>query len=213
MQGGEYHGRIRKDRIVLRAGGTPARQSASTGGIEMQPDAVRVAVLAEDAFEDLELWYPVLRLQEEGFKVTVVGSGSARQYKGKYGLKVDVDAGIDEVTAEDFDGVVVPGGWAPDRLRRYPQVLKLVKDLDAAGKPVAAICHAGWVLASARIVRGRRMTCTVAIKDDMENAGAIYLDEPVVRDGNLITSRRPSDLPFFCRELITALTEGGTPTT
>lgn len=166
---------------------------------------VRVAVLAEDGFEDLELWYPVLRLQEESFSVTVVGTGSARQYKGKYGLKVDVDAGIDEVSAKDFDGLVVPGGWAPDRLRRYPQVLALVKDLDAEGKPIAAICHAGWVLASARIVRGRRLACTVAIKDDMENAGATYVDEPVVRDGNLITSRRPSDLPGFCREFVAAL--------
>ena len=166
----------------------------------------RVIVLAEDMYEDLELWYPVLRLREEGAEVVIAGTG-APAYKGKNGYPVTVDIAVDKLSAADFDAVVIPGGYAPDRLRRYPAVLSLVRDMFRQGKVVAAICHAGWVPISAGIMRGRRATCVAAIKDDVINAGAQYEDAEVVRDGNLITSRQPSDLGAFCREIITTLAQ------
>ena len=165
----------------------------------------RIAVLAESDFEDLELWYPTIRMREAGAEVVIVGSGSSTTYQGKHGIPVEVDMHIDQARAKDFDAVIVPGGWAPDRLRRYPAVLTFVKRMDKAGKVIAAICHAGWVLVSAGIVKGKTMTCVVAIKDDCINAGANYVDQAVVVDGNLITSRTPPDLPDFCREIIKAL--------
>ncbi len=165
----------------------------------------RVAILAENDYEDLELLYPMLRLREEGAEVTIVGSGSASVYHSKHGYPVKVDVQADEVSADHFDAVIVPGGWAPDRLRRYPAVLKLVRDLHDQGKVVAAICHAGWVLISAGILRGRTVTAVRAIKDDIVNAGATYVDREVVRDGNIITARVPADLPAFCREIIAAM--------
>jgi len=168
----------------------------------------RIAVLAENNYQDLELWYPLLRLREEGAEVKVVGTGSADTYTSKHGYPVPVDVSADEVSADDFDGVVVPGGYAPDLLRRYPAVLDLVRTLFEQGKVVAAICHAGWVLVSAGILKGRRVTSFFAIKDDLVNAGAEWVDQEVVRDGNLITSRVPSDLPAFCRTIIAALEEG-----
>ncbi|HEY76169.1 MAG TPA: type 1 glutamine amidotransferase [Thermoflexia bacterium] len=168
----------------------------------------RIAVLAENNYQDLELWYPLLRLREEGAEVKVVGTGSADTYTSKHGYPVQVDVSADEVSADDFDGVVVPGGYAPDLLRRYPAVLDLVRTLFEQGKVVAAICHAGWVLVSAGILKGRRVTSFFAIKDDLVNAGAEWVDQEVVRDGNLITSRVPSDLPAFCRTIIAALEEG-----
>lgn len=170
----------------------------------------RVAVLAENDYEDLEAWYPLLRLQEAGAEVVVVGP-QAKEYTSKHGYPIKVDRAAENVAASDVDGVVVPGGWAPDRLRRYPSVLKLVRDLNAAGKPVAAICHAGWVLASANVVRGRKVTSVPAIKDDLINAGANWVDEEVVVDGNLVTSRTPADLPAFCRALIQTLAEAKEP--
>ena len=166
----------------------------------------RVVVLAEDLYEDLELWYPVLRLREEGAEVVIAGTGAAA-YKGKNGYPVAADTSVDKVSAGDFDAVVIPGGYAPDRLRRYPAVLSLVRDMFQQGRIVAAICHAAWVPISAGIMRGRRATCFSAIKDDVVNAGAQYEDAEVVRDGNLITSRQPSDLGAFCREIIGALTQ------
>jgi protease I len=166
----------------------------------------RVIVLAEDMYEDLELWYPVLRLREEGVEVVIAGTG-APAYKGKNGYPLTVDIAVDKVSARDFDAVVIPGGYAPDRLRRYPAVLSLVRDMFQQGKVVAAICHAAWVPISAGIMRGRRATCVAAIKDDVINAGAQYEDAEVVRDGNLITSRQPSDLGAFCREIISALAQ------
>ncbi len=171
----------------------------------------RVAVLAENDYEDLEIWYPLLRLKEAGAQITVVGTGSAPTYNSKHGYPIKVDASADDVDAQAFDGIVVPGGWAPDRLRRYPAVLKLVRDADAQGKVVGAICHAGWVLCSAGIVKGRTVTSVPAIKDDLINAGANWVDREVVRDGRLVTSRVPSDLPAFCRELISALAAVGEP--
>ena len=157
----------------------------------------RAVVLAENDYNDLELWYPLLRLQEAGLEVQVVGTGSASAYKSKYGFPVDAATSAEKVHAKDVDVVVIPGGYAPDRLRRYPAVLKLVREALELGKVVAAICHAGWVLASAGVVKGRRLTSVAAIKDDMINAGATWVDQEVVQDGNLITSRQPSDLPAF----------------
>lgn len=165
----------------------------------------RIAVLAEADYEDLELWYPAIRMREAGAEVVIVGSGSSDAYQGKHGLPVEIDLPIDQVKAEDFEAVIIPGGWAPDRLRRYPAVLAFVKVMDKTSKIVAAICHGGWVPASAGILKGKTMTCVVAIKDDVINAGAKYVDQAVVVDGNLITSRTPADLPDFCREIIKAL--------
>jgi protease I len=165
----------------------------------------RVVVLAEDLYQELELWYPVLRLREDGAEVVIVGTGSADTYMGKHGYPVTVDAEIDNVQASDFDALVVPGGYAPDKLRRYAAVNALARDMFQGGKMVASICHGAWVLVSADILRDRTVTCFSGIKDDVINAGANYVDREVVRDGNLITSREPDDLPAFCRELIAAL--------
>ena len=165
----------------------------------------RVAVLAEDLYEDLELWYPRLRMREAGAEVQVIGTGSARTYTSKHGYPVTVDAAADEVRAADFDAVIVPGGFAPDRLRRYPAVLTLVRQAFEQGKVVATICHGGWGPVSAGMLEGRKATCVSAIKDDIVNAGATYLDQEVVQDGNLITSRVPDDLPAFCRTIIAAM--------
>ena len=171
----------------------------------MRLSGKRVAVLAETQYEDLELWYPLLRLREEGAEVKVVGTGSAPSYESKHGYPVKVDLAADEASADDFDAVVVPGGFAPDRMRRYPAVLNLVKGLWEQGKVVAAICHGPWVLVSAGILDGRKATSFYAIKDDVANAGATWVDEPVVVDGNLVTSRVPGDLPEFMRAIIDLL--------
>ena len=167
----------------------------------------RVAILAENQYEDLELWYPYLRLQEAGAQVFIVGSGTADVYESKHGYPVEVDADADTVYAEQFDAIVIPGGWAPDYLRRHAGVLRLVREAYESGKLIAAICHAGSVLVSARVLAGRTVTGFRAIRDDLTNAGATYVDREVVRDGNLITSRQPQDLPAFCREIVSALQE------
>jgi len=167
----------------------------------------RVAVLAENMYQELELWYPLLRLREAGAETFVVGSGSADTYTSKLGYPVQVDRVADEVSAAEIDAVVIPGGYSPDLMRRHPAMVKLVREAFEQGKVVAAICHAGWMLASADVVKGKKATCFYAIKDDLVNAGAIYVDAEVVRDGNLITSRMPSDLPAFCRTIIEALSE------
>ncbi len=159
-----------------------------------------VLVLAEAEFEDIELWYPVLRLKEEGAKVSVVGN--KEEYMGKKGMGVKVDAKPEDVNLSKVDGVIVPGGWAPDRLRRQENILKLVKDLYNEKKLVATICHGGWVLISADIVSGHQMTSFAAIKDDLKNAGADFVDEEVVVDYNIVSSRTPVDLPAFMREII-----------
>ncbi len=167
----------------------------------------RVVVLAEANFEDLELWYPLLRLKEAGAEIFVVGTGSSDSYLGKHGVPVKVDAEADMVNASQFDALIVPGGWAPDRLRRYPSVLRLVKEADEQGKIIGSICHGPSVLISAQILRGRTLTCVKAIKDDVVNAGANYVDKEVVRDGNLVTSRTPEDLPAWGAELVSAIAE------
>lgn len=167
----------------------------------------KVLVLAENQYQDMELWVPYYRLKEEGAEVTVVGSGSARSYTSKYGYPVEVQKEAKEIDVSGYDGVVVPGGYAPDMMRRYPEMVRIVREAYDKGKVVAAICHAGWMLASAGILKGKKATGFFAIKDDMVNAGANYVDAEVVRDGNLITSRKPDDLPAFCREMIQALAQ------
>ncbi len=175
----------------------------------MKLQGKRIAILAETLYQDLELWYPLLRLQEEGAQVTVVGSGSASAYTGKFGYPVTVDRNADQVAAADFDAVIIPGGYAPDHLRRYPAVVRLVREAVQQGKVVAAICHGGWLLASAKILTGRTVTAFFAIRDDLEHAGARFVDQEVCVDGNLITSRKPEDLPAFLRAIIAALSVAG----
>jgi protease I len=164
----------------------------------------RVLFFAAPLYEDLELWYPKIRLEEEGARCVVAGLGEPT-YQGKRGYPVTPDTTVDQVSAGDFDGLVIPGGYAPDILRRHRKVLELTREIFEAGKPVAYICHAGWVPISAGIVRGRRGTSVGAIKDDLVNAGMIWEDSPVVVDGNMITSRTPADLGPFCRAIIGAM--------
>jgi len=161
-----------------------------------------IAVLVEQDYQEMEVWYPTFRLREEGATVKHVGTGSATEYKGKYGYPVKVDANAEQVNAAMLDGLVIPGGWAPDKLRMSGAVLKLTRDMFAAKKPVACICHGGWVLASADVVRGKHVTSYAAIQDDMKHAGALWEDSEVVVDGNLVTSRKPDDLPAFMREFL-----------
>ncbi|MDP3772859.1 MAG: type 1 glutamine amidotransferase domain-containing protein [Gemmatimonadales bacterium] len=165
-----------------------------------------VLVFVGPRYEDLELWYPKIRLEEEGAKTVVAGLGE-KTYEGKKGYPIAVDANVDDLYPESYDGLVIPGGYAPDHMRRSEKLLAITRAIHEAGKPIAFICHAGWVPISAGILRGKRCTSVRAIKDDMENAGAIWSDEPVVVDGNLISSRTPADLPDFCRALIKALKE------
>ncbi len=165
----------------------------------------QIAILAEDNYQELELWYPLLRMQEAGAEVQVVGMPGVESYQSKHGYPVGVDVAADQVSAEDFQAVIVPGGYAPDRMRRHQPMLDLVKGVFERGGLVAMICHAGWVPISAGIVPGKRVTSVSAIKDDLINAGAKWVDKEVVRDGNLISSRMPGDLPAFCRAIIAAL--------
>jgi len=168
--------------------------------------AKKVAVLVENDYQEMEVWVPLYRLREEGYETVTIGP-QAVDYKSKLGYPVRAQVAASEARSDDYAGVVIPGGWAPDRLRQDPGVLKLVRELYEKRRVVASICHGGWVLASAGIARGRRLTSYQAIKDDMVAAGAQFVDEAVVRDGNLITSRKPDDLPLFCREIIKALKE------
>lgn len=163
-----------------------------------------MAVLVEDHYQVLEVWYPYLRLREEGIKTILVGTGK-KEYKSKEGYLALEELSIKQAKSEDFAAVVIPGGYAPDILRRFPQVNNFVKEMDKKGKIVAAICHAGWVLVSAGILKARTVTGFSAIKDDLVNAGAKFVDKEVVVDRNLITSRNPYDLPAFCREIIKKL--------
>ncbi len=170
-------------------------------------EGVRVAVLVEDLYENLELWYPVLRLREEGAEVFIVGPKAGETYKSKEGYPAKSDKSAEEISTDEVDAVIVPGGYAPDRMRRHEAMVKLVKEAAQKGKIVAAICHGGWMLAEADVVRGRTVTSFFAIKTDLINAGANWVDKEVVRDGNIVTSRVPSDLPAFMRTIIEALAE------
>lgn len=165
----------------------------------------RVAILIEDDYENLEAWYPYLRLREAGAEVSVVGPGTKDTYFSKEKFPIKADASIHDVSAADFDGVVVPGGFAPDHMRMEPKMAVFVKDIHDAGKLTAAVCHGGWILASADIVKGRQMTGYTPIRVDVENAGATWVDEPVVTDGNIITSRTPVDLHHFGAALVAYL--------
>ena len=164
----------------------------------------KIAILVEDSYEDLELWYPYYRLLEEGADVKLIGP-EAKVYQSKHGYPAEADLSAAEVKAGDFQGIIVPGGFAPDRLRRYPEILDIVREIFEKGGVVASICHGPWVLISANIMKGKQTTGVISLKDDLVNAGAIYLDKEVVIDNNIITSRSPLDLPAFLPAIITAL--------
>lgn len=173
----------------------------------MKLSGKKVLSFVHEDFEDLELWYPIHRLREEGAIVDLVGEDAAFTYKGKYGVPATSDFAFQDVNASDYDALLVPGGWAPDKLRRFKEVIDIVQYMEENKKPIGQICHAGWVLISAKILEGKTVTSTPGIKDDMENAGATWLDEAVVVDGHLISSRRPPDLPDYMREFIRVLEE------
>jgi protease I len=165
----------------------------------------RVLVFVDDVYEDLELWYPKLRLEEAGVSVTVAGPQAGAIYRGKHGYPCRADAEIRLMRGGDFDGVVIPGGFMPDKLRRDQHVLALVREFAAAEKLVAAICHGGWIAISAGVYRGVRATGSPGIKDDLVNAGAIWEDAAVVVDRHFVSSRKPDDLPAFCRAVLEVL--------
>ncbi len=166
----------------------------------------RVAIFADNMYQEMELWYPLYRLQEAGVEVTVAGARSGQVYTSKLGYPVTTQKSYDDLAAGDYDGVIVPGGFAPDHMRRHPRANLFVKEMNDQGKLVAAICHGPWVLCSAHgMLRGRRATSFFAIKDDVVNAGAIWEDAEVVRDGNIVTSRKPDDLPAFVKACLAVL--------
>ena len=164
----------------------------------------KAAVLVEDLYQVLEVWYPYLRLREDNIQTLLVGTGK-KSYKSKEGYPAEEELDIKKAAVNDFDAVIIPGGYAPDILRRHEEINKFVKDMYNSGKIVAAICHGGWVLVSAGVLKGKTVTGFSAIKDDLINAGARYMDKEVVLDGNLITSRNPFDLPAFCAEILKKL--------
>jgi len=166
----------------------------------------RIAILAAEGVEDLEFFVPLMRLQEEGAEV-LAAAVEVKPLHGKNGLTIHPDTKIETLRSEDLFGLVIPGGWAPDKLRRYPAVLKLVQEMHAAGRVIGIICHGGLVPISAGILRGMRATGSLGIKDDLVNAGAIWVDEPAFREGNLVWGRVVEDIPAFCRELVAALTD------
>ena len=169
----------------------------------------RILIFVGDIYEDLELWYPRLRLVEAGAEVVVAGPVSGETYAGKNGYPCVADTAIGEMSAGDFDGLVVPGGFMPDKLRRDPAVLEIVREFAAAEKLVAAVCHGGWIPISAGVYDGVRVTGSPGIKDDLVNAGAIWEDAAVVVDKHFVSSRKPDDLPDFCRGILEVLTSGG----
>lgn len=166
----------------------------------------KIAILAGNLYEDLELWVPYYRMLEEGAQVTVLGTGGG-SYESKHGYPVKEDRNVTDVQASEFDAVIIPGGYAPDHMRRSEAMVSFVRTMANDGRVVAFICHAGWLAASAGILRGKRATSFFSIRDDMTNAGAEWVDRECVRDGNLISSRKPSDLPAFCRTIVDALAE------
>ncbi len=168
-------------------------------------DRRRLLIFVGDDYEDLELWSPKLRLEEAGATVVLAGQERHKHYRGKHGYPCVSDADVAQIESADLDGVVCPGGWMPDKLRRDPHVLRLVREFHDAGKLVAAICHGGWIPISAGVYRGVRVTGSPGIKDDLVNAGAEWTDAEVVVDRHHITSRRPGDLPAFCRAIIAFL--------
>lgn len=177
------------------------------GEIVLRLTGKKIACLLDHEFEDLELWVPIMRCREEGAEVHLVGPEANTVYKGKYGVPATSDRDYRQLDASLYDGVLVPGGWAPDKIRRSAEVLMFIRDMDRANKPIGQICHAGWVLISAKILNGRTVTSTPGIRDDMENAGAIWVDEEVVIDDNLVSSRRPPDIPRYAKAFVDLLAE------
>lgn len=167
----------------------------------------KVIALVEDEFEDLELWYPIYRLREEGAIVHLVGKEKEKTYIGKYGVPAVSDYDFSEIRPEEYDAILVPGGWAPDKLRRYDEVLNYLRVMNHAEKPIGQICHAGWVLISADILKDVKVTSTPGIKHDMMNAGGIWSDEAVVVDGHIVSSQRPPDLPPYVKAFADLLAE------
>lgn len=166
---------------------------------------VRLVVLAGDIYEDLELWYPKLRMLEAGAEVVTVGHEAGETCHSKHGYPCKTDMAARDVKTDHFDGVIIPGGFMPDKLRRDRDVLRIVREMAQAGKLVASICHGGWIPISAKVYRGVKVTGTTAIKDDLENAGAIWQDAPVVIDRHFVCSRKPDDLPDFCQGILQVL--------
>lgn len=173
----------------------------------MRLQGLKAVVLLAPEFEDLEFWVPVMRLQEEGAQLVVAGAHSNENLTGKHGIPAKTDASFDSINTAEFDAVLVPGGWAPDKLRRYEHVKRILKEMDQSGKVVGMICHAGLVGISAGIVGGHNATGSAGIKDDLINAGATWLDEPAFRSGNQVWGRVVADIPYYCRELVQALLE------
>jgi protease I len=173
----------------------------------MELQGKRVAVLVEQMYQEMEVWYPVYRLREAGCDVTLVGPEADQNYSSKLGYPAKSDRAARDVSADDFDIIVIPGGYAPDHMRRCPPMIRLVSAMAEQGKIVASICHGAWMLCSTQALKGRKATCFFAIKDDLINAGGKYVDAEVIRDGNLITSRKPDDLPAFMRTVIEAVRE------
>jgi protease I len=167
----------------------------------------KAAIMVDEMYQVLEVWYPYYRLIEGGVDVDFVAAEANKQYHSKEGYPCVSGASVKEASANDYDCMVVPGGFAPDFMRRSADVIKFAKDMVDAGKVIAAICHGGWLLCSTNVYKGKKATCFMAIKDDIKNAGAEYVDAECVVDGNLITSRKPDDLPAFCAAILKALTE------
>ena len=163
-----------------------------------------ILILVGPEYEDLEIWYPKLRLEEAGYAVKLAGLGEP-SYSGKHGYPCPVDGRVADFAASSLAGIVAPGGWAPDKIRRDPEALRRVREVHAQGGMVATICHGPWVLISAGIVRGRRLTSTVGIRDDVVNAGAEWVDAPAVIDGNIVSARVPKDLPAFGKAMLQVL--------
>lgn len=171
----------------------------------------RIAILVDNLYQEMEVWYPLYRLREAGAEVVTVGASASETYNSKLGYPCKADASYDSVRATDFDGVVVPGGFAPDHIRRHPAAIDFIRQMDREEKLIAAICHGPWVLCSSGSLRGRRATCFFSIKDDVVNAGASYEDKEVVVDGHLVTSRKPDDLPAFCQACMDVLVKVAVP--
>jgi protease I len=166
-----------------------------------------IGYFVAEEVEDLEFWVPVMRLREEGARVIVIGL-STKTVRGKHGLEMTPDVSIDEAPkADELDGLVIPGGWAPDKLRRNQKILQLVRDIDAQGKIIGTICHGGWVPISAGIMKGRKAVGSIGIKDDITNAGGIWVNQAAFREGHMVWGRVVEDIPDFCRELVAALAE------
>lgn len=169
------------------------------GMVKLRLEGKKIVAVVEQDYNDLEHWYPVYRMREEGAQVDIAGPEANASYEGQSGIPAKTNISFSDINANDYDGLLIPGGWAPDKLRRYPELLEFVRAMNEANKPIGQICHAGWVLVSAAILKGKKVTSTPAIKDDMTNAGAEWVDEVCVVDGNIVSSRRPDDMPVYAK--------------